>query len=175
MRVILRIRLPQCFARSRVDAVVAQPPKKPASTFSATLQDHMEDWLVEEAPSAAFSALPFEGSQPAAVATPRPQRTGHAKGSKPAKAIVPQTPSALNRAWAWLQTRYTTATANKRLRVAETVALGEKRFVALVCVEGREFLIGGGSSGVSLLAQLEKSREPANSLHPGLRVVGGSE
>jgi flagellar biogenesis protein FliO len=47
-----------------------------------------------------------------------------------------------------------TLTATKRLRVAETVSLGEKRFVALVSVEGREFLIGGGASGVSLLATL---------------------
>jgi hypothetical protein len=30
----------------------------------------------------------------------------------------------------------------------------EKRFVAIVAVEGQEFLIGGGVSGMSLLAQL---------------------
>jgi Flagellar biosynthesis protein, FliO len=59
----------------------------------------------------------------------------------------------LMRLWSWLQTR-STLTATRRLRVTETVALGEKRFVALVSVEGREFLIGGGASGVSLLAHL---------------------
>jgi Flagellar biosynthesis protein, FliO len=59
----------------------------------------------------------------------------------------------LMRLWSWLQAR-STLTATRRLRVTETVALGEKRFVALVSVEGREFLIGGGASGVSLLAHL---------------------
>ena len=57
------------------------------------------------------------------------------------------------RVCAWIQTRFA-QTANRRLRVAETVSLGEKRFVALITVEGREFLIGGGATGVSLLAQL---------------------
>jgi flagellar biogenesis protein FliO len=42
----------------------------------------------------------------------------------------------------------------KRLQVAETVSLGEKRFVAVIKVDGREFLIGGGATNVALLAQL---------------------
>lgn len=42
----------------------------------------------------------------------------------------------------------------KQLRVQETVTLGEKRFVAVLQVEGRKFLIGGGSAGVSLLTAL---------------------
>jgi hypothetical protein len=61
--------------------------------------------------------------------------------------------SGLARIWSWMHRKYT-LTATKRLRVAETVSLGENRFVALVSVEGREFLIGGGASGVSLLATL---------------------
>jgi flagellar biogenesis protein FliO len=40
------------------------------------------------------------------------------------------------------------------LQVAETVSLGEKRFVAVIKVDGREFLIGGGATNVALLAQL---------------------
>ena len=66
----------------------------------------------------------------------------------------------LARAWSWLNSKYK-LTAATRLRVAETVSLGEKRFVALICVEGREFLIGGGTAGVSLLAQLGTARETA--------------
>lgn len=61
--------------------------------------------------------------------------------------------SAVTNMWSWLHTKYT-VTATKRLRIAETVSLGEKRFVAIVKVEGREFLIGGGTAGMSLLAQL---------------------
>lgn len=61
--------------------------------------------------------------------------------------------NALTVAWTWLRAKYTISTT-KRLRVSETISLGEKRFVAIVAVEGREFLIGGGTAGMSLLAQL---------------------
>jgi hypothetical protein len=60
---------------------------------------------------------------------------------------------ALIGAWSYLHTKYKTSTT-KRLHVSETISLGEKRFVAIVAVEGREFLIGGGASGMSLLAEL---------------------
>ena len=56
--------------------------------------------------------------------------------------------------FSWLRERLGTASA-KELHLTETVQLGEKRFVALVTVDGREFLIGGGASGVSLLSQWE--------------------
>lgn len=59
----------------------------------------------------------------------------------------------LSRAWSWLQ-KGNAFSASKQLRVSETVSLGEKRFVALVHVEGQKFLIGGGASGVSLLTHL---------------------
>lgn len=42
----------------------------------------------------------------------------------------------------------------RRLRVSETVSLGEKRFISIVEVDGTAYLIGGGSAGVSLLTQL---------------------
>jgi hypothetical protein len=73
---------------------------------------------------------------------------------------LPQRPTAsvLTRVWTWLHSRYTVS-ATKRLRVSETVPLGEKRFVSLVSVGGREFLIGGGASGVSMLAQLGSTSE----------------
>jgi hypothetical protein len=80
----------------------------------------------------------------------------------------------LTRAYSWLHARYK-STATKRLRVHETVSLGEKRFVALLSVEGREFLIGGGSAGVSLLAQLGTAIEPAAELRHELGVTGDSE
>ncbi|MGA2651811.1 MAG: flagellar biosynthetic protein FliO [Terracidiphilus sp.] len=63
-------------------------------------------------------------------------------------------PSTMTRALSWLKKQYP-AMQEKRLRVAENIPLGEKRFVALVTVDGREFLIGGGASGVSLLSQWE--------------------
>jgi flagellar biogenesis protein FliO len=47
---------------------------------------------------------------------------------------------------------------SKRLQVAETVSLGEKRFVSVIKVDGREFLIGGGATNITLLAQLGAKR-----------------
>lgn len=67
--------------------------------------------------------------------------------------------SKLAHAWEWMHAKYTLS-ATKRLRVSETVTLGEKRFVAIVSVEGREFLIGGGTAGISLLAHLGLPSEP---------------
>ena len=64
----------------------------------------------------------------------------------------------LGRAWQWL-TRNRAFGAEKQLRVVETLSLGEKRFVALLQVEGRKFLIGGGASGVSLLTPLDAASD----------------
>ena len=76
-------------------------------------------------------------------------------------------PGALASTWSWLHAKYT-LTATKRLRISETVSLGEKRFVAIVTVEGREFLIGGGAAGISLLAKLgscvESEADPLHTL-----------
>ena len=76
-----------------------------------------------------------------------------------ARATAPKhfTAQPIASAWAWLKKNYASS-ATKRLRVAETVSLGEKRFVAILRVDGREFLIGGGTSGISLLTQIEKTQ-----------------
>jgi flagellar biogenesis protein FliO len=65
----------------------------------------------------------------------------------------------LSRAWGWLQSRNADRADSRRLRVADTVSLGEKRFIAVVQVAGREFLVAGGPSNIALLAQLS-SDEP---------------
>jgi hypothetical protein len=62
----------------------------------------------------------------------------------------------------------------KRLSLSQVVSLGEKRFVAIVKVEDREFLIGGAASGLSLLAQLGKTPEPADRRNRGSGVQGRS-
>ena len=59
--------------------------------------------------------------------------------------------------FSWLREHVGTASA-KELHLTETVQLGDKRFVAIIHVEGRKFLIGGGTGGVNLLTQLD---EPA--------------
>jgi flagellar biogenesis protein FliO len=65
----------------------------------------------------------------------------------------------LSRAWEWMQERQRARSNTRRLRVAETVSLGDKRFVAVVEVDGRHFLLAGGPTNIVLLAQLD-NKEP---------------
>jgi flagellar biogenesis protein FliO len=41
-----------------------------------------------------------------------------------------------------------------RMRLCETLSLGDKRFLALVVVEQEKFLVGGAPNSISLLAKL---------------------
>jgi hypothetical protein len=75
----------------------------------------------------------------------------------------------LVRAFSWLKSNRAFG-AEKQMRVTETVALGEKRFVAVLQVEGRKFLIGGGATGVSLLTSLEQGQD-APSAMPSLSSI----
>lgn len=43
----------------------------------------------------------------------------------------------------------------QRLRLGETLSLGERRFVAVVEFERQKFLVGGNGNAVSLLANLQ--------------------
>ena len=92
-------------------------------------------------------AQPIEFETPAATVLFRP--------AKPKQSV----PGMLMRAWSFLNRK---VAPTKQLRVAETVSLGDKRFVAVVQVEGRKFLIGGGSAGVALLTQLGDAATDAN-------------
>jgi len=130
---------------------LALTPLPAGASFHATLTDCAEDWVVHQSPLAV--------TLPTRAITRQLQRPG---------------PGILQRAWSWLHGKYA-LTATKRLRVAETVSLGEKRFVALIRVESSEFLIGGGASGVSLLAQLGKAPGAANAFRSELGVEGDSE
>jgi flagellar biogenesis protein FliO len=98
--------------------------------------------------------------------------------AQPAEAIEetkpqpqPAASGLLSRAWSWLQKNNKFSVA-KQLRVAETISLGEKRFVALVDIDGQKFLIGGGASGVSLLTQLGANDSAADAL-PAIAAAAG--
>jgi hypothetical protein len=234
MSLTIRYRLP-FFPVARCAAPVTRPAKSTGGTFSATLRDCMEDWVVEQrtgdstptstsraealaaqgaAQTAAQTAASSESSavsnaQPVAPAFRLAARArqaaaqtcemAQAEVARPAEIAKPDeiakpiaaavklsaaplampsfaqiassSPATLPRVWSWLRGRYA-LTATKRLRLAETVSLGEKRFVALITLEGREFLIGGGASGVSLLAQLgpreQSPQDPCHTPHLGL-------
>jgi len=72
----------------------------------------------------------------------------------------------LLQSWKWLSRHsrgVLTRGVSRRLRVAETVSLGEKRFVSIVQVDGEQFLIGGTPANVVLLAKLEAKPETLGS------------
>jgi flagellar biogenesis protein FliO len=60
----------------------------------------------------------------------------------------------LTRALKWIRERQSARFNNRRLNVAASVSLGDKRFVAVIQVDGLQFLVGGGATNVALLAQL---------------------
>lgn len=59
----------------------------------------------------------------------------------------------------WLRKQFGSRRSRKRLRVCETVSLGDKRFVAVIEVDGEQFLVGGASNSVATLARLARSPE----------------
>jgi len=156
----LKIRIPRAFLPSsgRGFTALATAPAPTRATFHATLTDCMDEWVVERSPTASLPQAPQSSRQvatPSRELTPSLARPTSLANAGLASASIDREPrpSSLARAWSWLHSKYALS-ATKRLRVSETVSLGEKRFVALVCVEGREFLIGGGSAGISLLSAL---------------------
>lgn len=70
----------------------------------------------------------------------------------------------LSRAWNWLRARQADRSNPRRLQVTANVSLGEKRFVAVIHVDGLQFLVGGGATSVALLAQLKGSDSFGNVL-----------
>jgi flagellar protein FliO/FliZ len=64
----------------------------------------------------------------------------------------------------WSLRRAKSQRAAKTLCVSESISLGEKRFVAVVQVDGERFLIGGSSTSVSVLAKLREAQSFARAL-----------
>jgi flagellar biogenesis protein FliO len=59
--------------------------------------------------------------------------------------------------WEWVQ-RVAKSRRSRRLRVCETLSLGERRFLAIVEFDQEEFLVGGGGNSLELLARLHEGR-----------------
>ncbi len=51
---------------------------------------------------------------------------------------------------------------DRKMRLCETLSLGERRFLALVLVEQQKFLVGGAGSSIALLARLPSEPDPAH-------------
>jgi hypothetical protein len=71
-----------------------------------------------------------------------------------------------------LLSRFHVRTHVRRLRVIETVSLGEKRFISIVEVDGERLLIGGGGEGVRLLKSLGQEGEMLT-VNGGRQPLGG--
>ena len=56
--------------------------------------------------------------------------------------------------WDWVQ-RAVKPRRLRRLRICETLSLGERRFLAVVEFDHQEFLVGGTGSSLSLLARMQ--------------------
>ncbi|HTS67398.1 MAG TPA: flagellar biosynthetic protein FliO [Terriglobia bacterium] len=74
---------------------------------------------------------------------------------------------ALKRVWQ-LARRAVTSRRTRRLRVSETLSLGERRFLAVIEFDHQEFLVAGSGNSLQLLARVEGGRvvgdpsQPAN-------------
>ncbi len=106
---------------------------------------------------------------PASKATSSPELTP--PSTRPGTSTLPSTPGAQQKSlstldsfvrqiWEWLKDRRSLQFRSKRLTVTETVSLGDKRFVSIVKVDDRHFLIGGSASTVNLLTDLPTHPQP---------------
>ncbi len=64
-------------------------------------------------------------------------------------------------AWQWLVAKRRLHFGAKRLRISETVSLGEKRFVAILELDGQQFLVGGAPGSIAIMAQLSQEENAA--------------
>jgi hypothetical protein len=161
------------------EQAVAPLPKTGLPPLPSELSKRLEDSPIphqapeiRQLPQGAFHRALRECKKNLAVGTVKPASVAARRdlwaGVKQLRVL-----GSLARIWSWLQSR-SAYSSTKRLRLVETVSLGEKRFVAIVSVENREYLIGGAPSGVSLLAQWGKNGEAEDQRRPALGAGGHS-
>jgi flagellar biogenesis protein FliO len=61
--------------------------------------------------------------------------------------------------------QFTAGRRERKMRLCETLSLGERRFLALVLVEQQKFLVGGSGNSVTLLARLPSEPDSAQTAH----------
>lgn len=54
----------------------------------------------------------------------------------------------------WAQVKALPHRPPRRLRLCETLSLGEKRFIAVVRYDRQQFLVGGTANSIALIARL---------------------
>jgi flagellar biogenesis protein FliO len=73
--------------------------------------------------------------------------------------------AALKNLWQWVR-RIVKPRKVRRLRVCETLSLGDRRFLAVVEFNGQEFLVGGSGDSMELLARLHPGAVATESCPP---------
>lgn len=141
-------------AKSPDRRVASAPVKEPVLTHSASCSHPALVPFSEYLGKLGVSAI--RRQQEMTIAPPLTQ--------KPA----PAERSLLTRAISWLNGNCATP---KRLRVLETVTLGDKRLVAVIQADGQRFLIGGGPAGVSLLTPLDHPRSKFDQFESSQRLT----
>lgn len=143
-------------------------PAKQSDTFLSALIASAEKQSREKARLELVKAQASQAAAETPVDVPAAIKEIHPPAQSQTLSKPHPSPSPLLRAWSWINRKYTLS-ATKQLRVAETVSLGDKRFVAVVHVAGQKFLIGGGAQGVSLLTQLDSAADsiPTSQSDPG--------
>jgi len=131
----------------------------PAQNISPVCNVNEPDWPAAEAITLRTN-LPPKMSEP----VPRMAKKGLLSvtlriRNRPLAAVLKSLDSLMTQGWSWMQQKMRASRGKKRLRVCESVSLGEKRFVAVIQIDGEQFLVGGSASSVSTLAHLERSRE----------------
>lgn len=124
---------------------------------ATTLEPLLDEFDVVPTDLASESIVLCEDNAP----TPTEAASAQASNASSARFAVgwKSLASFLTAKWNWALEKFKSHQVRKRLRVCETVSLGEKRFVAVIQVDGEQFLVGGSSSSVSTLAHLERSRD----------------
>jgi Flagellar biosynthesis protein, FliO len=94
-------------------------------------------------------------------AIPRSTKRSNTQAAAPLPSVLPKPAipqlNVLQKIWQGLLAVIAGQAGKKRMRVCESVSLGDKRFVAIVRVDSHNFLLGGSSASVSLLAKLSEA------------------
>jgi hypothetical protein len=91
-------------------------------------------------------------------------RANEAGGQSPLRALIAACAAALS----WLNGRKPSA---RRMRLTETISLGEKRFVSILQVDGKQILIGSSAGNVSMLAILDGKQDGITAARTALEQV----
>lgn len=87
------------------------------------------------------------------------------------KLALPKGAGLLTSGVRWLRERYAARTSPRRLHLEETISLGQKRFVSVVAVDQRRFLVGGGASELSMLADLSRAESFSSVLETATQAL----